>query len=322
MPERSEKLQQLADDAGQYELPYISKSRVMQWIKNPEHFRLKYLEDIRPEETKAMRRGTDIHETFEEFYERAADYESAEALERAPELLGDRGRWADYTEPYITNFLRWEYERFDAAIDKRCWKPLAIEAEMWKDDVLGIDGEPEWMGIADVILTAESVPQVPDGEGAIIVDFKTGSVPDEKYRDDGIYTELEYYQILFDDEYDVRGAAAYYPREDELVVKPPDETEYRDNVLAAAEEMIHACADYDGSQQFAANEGPLCGWGTDSDERSDFYGVCSQCTWNVPVDNRNAFEQMVDEGYTKKEIAESLGCTTNAVGYWKYKLNL
>lgn len=36
-PDRTAKVNELNDAAGEYELPYISKSRVMQWQKNPEN---------------------------------------------------------------------------------------------------------------------------------------------------------------------------------------------------------------------------------------------------------------------------------------------
>ena len=38
MPDRSDKLNRLNQEAGQYELPYVSKSRVMKWEEQPEHF--------------------------------------------------------------------------------------------------------------------------------------------------------------------------------------------------------------------------------------------------------------------------------------------
>jgi DNA-directed RNA polymerase specialized sigma24 family protein len=86
--------------------------------------------------------------------------------------------------------------------------------------------------------------------------------------------------------------------------------------------MVAAVNDYDGSQKFEANEGPLCMWGEDDGEQSDFYGVCSQCTWGVPANNKETFIQMVEEGYSDYEIADDLGTSTDAVNYWKYKFNL
>jgi len=322
MPERSDKLLRLQEEASQYELPYVSKSRVMQWIKNKEHFRFKYLEEIKPDETEAMRRGTDIHETFEEFYINAAERDSSEAVANPIELLGDYRRWCDYTEPYITNFFQWERRRLYAAKDSGAeWHPVSVEEEHWRDPILGIDGEPEWMGLADVIVDAGSVAEVPDDEGVVIIDFKTGSVPDKKYRSNGIYTELEYYTILFEEKYDVVDAAAYYPRHDELVVQPRGGP-YRDNVECAVREMVSAVNEYDGSQKFEANEGPLCMWSEEDGDQSDFYGICSQCTWGVPANNKEAFTQMVEEGYSYKRIANDLGTSTDAVQYWSYKFDL
>jgi hypothetical protein len=323
MPDRSEKLRRLNEEADQYELPYISKSRVMQWVKNPEHFRLKYLEGIREPETDAMVRGSRIHESFEEFYLEGGLARNAGRLDRGVSALPeDRQLWADFTEPYITNFLKWETERWDTCGGNPSeYLPVGIEEEHWRDPLLGLDNEPEWMGIADAVLPAASIEDVESDSGVVIVDFKTGSVPDEQYRGDGIYTELEYYVMLFEDKYDVVGAGAYYPRADELLVQPASEQQ-REYIIESVGEMVRQTASYEGDTQFEAKEGPLCKWGLSDDEESGFYGVCSQCTWGVPAKNEETFRQMLKEGYSDWEIAEALGTDTNAVNYWKFKMGI
>lgn len=319
MPDRSNKVERLNEEAGQYELPYISKSRVKQWLENPEHFRLKYLEGIEEPETQAMRRGSDIHETFEAYYN---NQDQAGPATDAIDLLPDHELWADYTEPYITNFLAWEMmrkEEVDGILSE--YAPVSVEEEHWRDPVLGIEGEPEWMGLADAILPAAGVPDIETDEGVVVVDFKTGKVPDPQYRSPGIYTELEYYVMLFEDKYPVVGAGAYYPRENEFILQPEME-EYREDVIEAVREMVQATRSYEGDTQFETNEGPLCKWGMDDDQESAFYGVCSQCTWGVPANNENQFRELVEQGHHAHEIAEHLGTSENAVRYWKHKLNL
>lgn len=316
------------EEAGEYELPYISKSRVMTWMEVPEHFRFKYLEDIKEPETDAMKRGTRIHESFERYYEHIqGDYTDRDRLtmltldEMVDRLPDDTGKWADFIEPFISNFFRWEKRRWEAVDDVLDFRPVSIEEELWRDPLLGLDAEPEWMGLADVILPAASIEEVDSDDGVVVVDFKTGSVPREKYRDDGIYTELEYYVWLFEEKYNVVGAAAYYPRTDELLVQPQNH-DHRNNIKNAVAEMVPACDEYDGSQKFEIDPGPLCGWSPEDGDRSAYYGLCSRCTWNVPVDNRNTFEAMLDEGYPLGKIADELGTTANACGYWRYKLGL
>lgn len=320
MPDRSDKVERLNEETDQYELPYLSKSRVMEWIKNPEHFRLKYLEGLKEPANEAMVRGSRIHETFEHYYDTALGegmYAGARPDQGLPE---DRQLWADFLEPYVTNFLAWEHARWnEAGRQTKYYLPQAVEQEHWRDPVLGLPEEPEWMGLADAILPAESVPEVSANEGVVIVDFKTGSVPDKKYRDDGIHVELEYYTVLFEELYDVQAAMAYYPKEDRVVIEPPGD-EHRELLFEAVEEVVEATAQYEGDMKFEAKAGPLCGWSPD--DKSALYGVCSQCTWNVPVDNRNQFEQLVDEGYSDTEIAEHLGCEPGESSYWRYKLDL
>jgi len=321
MPERSEKLLRLGDEADKYELPYVSKSRVMQWIKNPEHFRLKYLEGVREPETEAMVRGTRIHEAIEGFYENVTD---ASDLKIAVEMLpDDRQLWADFIQPYISNFLLFELRRMERAESESEYRPIGIEEEVWRDGL--ITDEPEWMGIADAVYHASTIPGIPDDAGVVICDFKTGSVPAEKYRTNGIYKELAYYSLVFDKKYSIGGVASYYPREDELLVMDINSQEmgrYREKVVDSAEEMIEACEEYNGDTQFETKPGPLCQWGTSEDEQSAFYGVCSQCDWGVPANNEETFTQMIEEGYSDGEVAEELGTTTDSVNYWKYKLDL
>lgn len=313
MPERSSKVQEKYEEAGEYELPYVSKSRVMEWIKNPNHFRLKYLEEIKEPETAAMRRGTDIHETFESIYEWVSETGSAPGpTEIGDALPDDRSMWADYMTPYLSNFLSWELERENEG----SYIPISIEEEHWRENPTG---GPELMGLADVIIPADSAAFLDENEGVVIVDFKTGKVPDEKYRSPGIYTELEYYTLLFEEKYDVAGAAAFYPRTGETLVKQSGE---RGAVLDAIEEMQEASDEYSGGETFETDPGPLCGWSPDDDDRSAYYGVCSQCTWNVPVDNRDRFEELIQNGRSDREIASELGCEPGESSYWRYKLTI
>lgn len=299
-----------------WELPYLSKSRIKQYLNNPEHFRLKYVQGIRESETKAMRRGTDIHETFEYFHnqERVVGREVFDNV--GANLPFPRDSWSDYITPYISNFVGFEYDRYKRAPDE--WKPVSVEEELWDEAGFVEHGnEPPWMGLADAVVPAASLP-IPEGEGVMVVDYKTGSVPDEKYRDEGIFTELEYYVMLFEQEYDVVGAAAYYPRSDTLLVQE-DSDEYRASILKAARDLL---SDMDEQKDhFETNPGPLCCYGEEPDERSAYYGICN-CSWAVPVDNKDLFTDLVKRGKQDKEIAEQMGTTADAVGYWRYKFDL
>jgi hypothetical protein len=321
MPDRSDKVERLNEEAGQYELPYISKSRVMEWIKNPEHFRLSYLEDVEEPETGAMVRGTRIHETFEHYYEQVLVSGAHLDPDNSAALPENRQQWADFVVPYVSNFFKWEYLRWASVEDRDDYLPVAIEEEHWRDPILGLEGEPEWMGLADVILPAASIDDVADDEGVVIVDFKTGKVPRRRYREEGIYTELSYYEILFEDKYDVAAVGAYYPKEDELLIRPSKyKRSARQSVFEAVTAMVSAVNDYDGSQQFEAKEGPLCRWSFDDDDESSLYDACEQCSWAEPARREASFRDLVSSGCSNSEIAEQLGTSENAVNYWRRKL--
>jgi len=321
MPDRSEKLRRLNEEAGQYEIPYVSKSRLMKWEEQPEHYRLKYLEGIREPETAPMVRGSRIHEAIEGFYE---NIQQGNGLGISIDYLPDnRQLWADFIEPYISNFLCFEKRRLGRVNDESEYYPIGVEEEVWRDGTS--EAEPEWMGIADAVYHASTIPGIEDDAGVVICDFKTGSVPAEQYRANGIYKELAYYSMVFDEKYTVAGVAAYYPRDDTLLVEPTGTKRMSDlqtEVSEAVEEMVTACAEYEGGTQFEVNPGPLCKWSVDDADESAFYGVCSQCDWGVPANNKETFEQMIAEGYSDTEIAEVLGTSTNAVNYWKFKMEL
>jgi RecB family exonuclease len=290
-------------------------------MQNPRHFYFKYVKGLKPEETGAMVRGSRIHEAFERFYEAEAARGDQVFDDPGQHLAEDRQLWADFLEPYVTNFIAWEHERWRHAVEGgERWLPAAIEEEVWRDGLFG-EAAPAAMGLADVVLPAASLEEVPAETGNVVVDFKTGSTPRPEYRSGGIFTELEYYVMLFEDEYDITGAAAYYPRQDELLVSPEDSARFRDDIRDAVSEMVDAVASGD-EKNFPTNPGPLCGWSPDDGCRSDYYGICSNCTWNVPVDNRERFEKLCERELDPYSIAFKLGCRAEEVRYWKSKLNL
>lgn len=322
MPRRSERYAEAHAEAADGEMPYISKSRVMSWVKNPEHFRLKYLEGFSVETTEAMDRGLRIHESIEQYYVNALD-DPLTAMDDPAALLPDETRlWAPYIEPYISNFFVWERQRLqearatseEHAVD--LWLPTGVEQEIWVE----LDDGPPWNGIADILLPAASLQEVAVDDGMVVVDVKTGKVPDEKYRGNGIYLELAYYEYVFGRAgYDIVGSGAYYPRSNTFLSRP-DNDDHMVTVGNAINELLDAVEDYDG-EHFETNPGPLCKWGLSDDEESSFYGICP-CSWGVPANNPDTFKELVESGVGANQIAEQMNTTPDAVGYWTYKMDL
>ena len=266
-----------------------------------------------------MVRGSRIHEAIEGFYR---NIRQSNGLGISVEHLPDnRQLWADFIEPYISNFLCFELRRVGRATDESEYYPIGIEEEVWRAGTT--EDEPEWMGIADAIYHASTIPRIEDDAGAVICDFKTGSVPAEQYRSNGIYKELAYYSLVFEKKYNIGGVAAYYPRDDTLLVEPTGTKRMGDlqtEVSNSVADMVSACAEYEGDSTFEINPGPLCRWSFNPEDESPFYGVCSECDWAVPANNKETFEQMLEEGYSKTEIAQELGTSTDAVSYWEWKV--
>jgi CRISPR/Cas system-associated exonuclease Cas4 (RecB family) len=264
----------------EHHLPYISKSRLMQYIKNPYHFYLVYVRGLREPENFYMRRGSAVHAVFEAYYENIVRVyeETGGVYGDLMKYLPSHEEWATWLEPYISNFLLWEYRRLETAPTVREFVPVGIEAEAWEFYGDGSERVP-LMGYADVVLWASSVPEVEHDEGVCVIDFKTGKSKNGlKYGDKpgGVLDELEYYAMLFEDEFEVSCMAIYYPRDDVVLAAEPDEKR-RDTLLATIRELVNAGTDPDN---YPPSEGPLCKWGPGEDQQSFFYGICP-CKWGT-----------------------------------------
>lgn len=321
MPDQTDRVRSLREGAAAGEIPYVSKSRVKKFITCPEKFYFSYIKGLKSPETGPMRRGTNIHESIEDYYHNVTEY--VDSHDEFPDdlvaFLPSAERWADYTEPYITNFLAFEMRRMEYVQDPRKWLPVAIEAEEWLDDPLDY-GEKAipWMGYADAIYPAVAFPSVASDDGVVIVDFKTGKTPQEKYRDDGIYLEGEYYAMLFESEWDVAAVAGYYPKNDDLIVSPLKESR-RDRIREVVTDFQQF--NVETPDHLATDEQPLCKWGEGDDEQCAYYNMCSS-TFGEPLKHADRTRALHDKGLSKAEIADDLGCDFGAVSYAFYKLNL
>lgn len=322
MPEQTDRITELRENAERGEYPYHSKSRILKYVKCPRQFEYSYLKDLKEPETYAMRRGTTIHETFEEYYHNVRDYISTCGKCPNPDelahLLPDYRRWQPYLEPYISNFLCFEARRLAEASSAEAWLPVEIEGEGWLEDPFdqGDDAIPA-MGYVDVIYHADSIPGMLDS-GKVIVDFKTGKTQDEDYREDGIYLQGEFYAMLFEQEYKITGVAGYYPRNDDFVLASPDSSR-RSNLVRTMMEIEELSREQ--QEQLETDEQPLCRWGEGDDEKCAYYDICPS-TFGEPLKHADEFRSLVDRGWNNGKIAAHFGCDYGAVSYAKYKLGL
>ena len=331
MPTQSDKLTTLREQAAPGEIPYISKSRLLKFKKCPEQFRWSYIQGLREPETTAMARGTAIHETFEDFYHNVTEHvnEVGTFPEDLVAFLPDSTRWADYTEPYISNFINFERRRWKAVNEYGApsvedllylWLPAAIEAEAWVDEPWEDYDGPPWMGYADAIYWAPSVPGAEGGyDDVVIIDHKTGKTPIEKYRDEGIYLQGTYYRLLFEqDGYSVSGVGGYYPKKDDLILSPLSEER-----VALVYELVAELLRLSRTDQspWELNEQPLCKWGAGDDEQCSFYDICGS-RWGEPLKHDDRLRDLVQQGMSSYQIAQELDCETHHVNYAKKKLNL
>lgn len=293
----------VSDEMRENGMPYISKSRIKTFKTCPRSFFYKYWCENREPENYYMIRGSEVHRAFENFHLNLSEYIS-ENEQRPPRFAPLMSDWEDYSqwlEPHIGNFWKFEERRWEETMKKarahkafssdphspeklaiNAWEPVAVEAEAWlgeppeswteehgePDYVSGEApvGEIPWMGFADVILNTSSVPGV-EGSGVVILDYKTGKVPDERYREDGIFLEGEYYGMLFEEFFEVDGVAGYYPKKDELIVSPYPSQERRRDIKSAVLGMQKP----PDVENYELNENPLCHYGHG---KCHFYEEC------------------------------------------------
>lgn len=235
-------------------LEYVSKSRLKTYKTCPREFFLKYWCDNRGPETIPMARGSEIHRIYEEYHENLIEHveETGEFPEERWKLLPDDAT-LEYMTPFFGNFWRFEERRRREAESLQDYLPLSVEEEGWLEDPP--IGDIPWMGYADAIIKSHTLPGF-DGDGVVILDYKTGKVPDEKYREEGIYLEQEFYAELFEDKYDVDGVAAYYPKTDVLLESDLSHERRLDvyqTVLGMQKEPV--------KENYPIKEQPLCNYG-------------------------------------------------------------
>jgi CRISPR/Cas system-associated exonuclease Cas4 (RecB family) len=301
-------------------LPYISKSRLKEYVTCPMKFYFTYVLGRRGDATFYMARGTEVHRTFENFYENVQDDLSAAFNGKLRNYLpgmqtghGRRGAadWADHITPFIGNFLKFERRRRLTCLENaeavnksrksyiapEWWNPVGIEEEGWIDYDWN---DPEWdvplMGFADLVVASASLPDeiVEANYGVTILDFKTGSVPDPQYRDEGIYLEQEFYATIFEQTMDreVTGVAAYYPKSDTTIGAElsNDRREFMDQKL---HEMV-ALSFHAEKEWFPIDEQPLCAWSNaKGDGMCDHYAECDS-EWGLDHYNGPTYQHAID----------------------------
>ncbi|WP_144797566.1 RecB family exonuclease [Halorubrum depositum] len=271
------------DDNAENGLEHISKSRIKTYLQCPRKFLYLYWMDNRTPGSYHTEKGSQIHRAYETFHENLIEYvqEHGERPEWYADVMGPWEDYAQWLHPHIENFWKFEDTRWELALDVAdsteealdLWLPLGVEVEgrLEGDDVP--IGSLPWMGYADALLHAATVPGIEADVGVVIVDYKTGKVQDEQYRHKGIYLEGEFYGWLFENEldYEIAGVAGYYPQEDELVVSPyPDED--RRHIIRKAVLGMQMKPEM---ENYELNTGPLCHYGHG---KCFFYDDCPS-TW-------------------------------------------
>lgn len=165
------------------------------------------------------------------------------------------------------------------------------------------------MGFADLICWSASVPEVDADHGLTILDFKTGSVKEEKYRDTGIYLESEFYGRIFENLLDeeITAVAGYYPKSDTVVTSQYPDDERAAFIEQTTREMV-ALSFHEQKDTFELNEQPLCKWKPSKDNQCEHYERCESSWATVggpgPSFNEKANPQNQPAGGSLYEVGE------------------
>lgn len=283
-------------------LEHVSKSRVKKYLNCPRKFYLAYWCENRSPGSYHTTKGTRIHAAYENFHLNLIEHQEEEGHIPFGNFASLMENWRDYhqwLDPHIKNFWQFEEERWELACEyahdvagtgedprseeyvsatefaTELFLPVGVEVEGHLDEPP--IGDIPWMGYADAVLHAETVPGVDENNGVVILDYKTGKTEDEKYRDEGIYLEGEFYGWLFEEDesfdHKVVAVAGYYPQNDDLVVSPYPDYERRNTILSAVEGMQEPPE----IENYEYEEQPLCHYGSG---RCFFYNECPS-TWGL-----------------------------------------
>lgn len=328
MPTETEQIKKArrdAEDDPMRPLPYISKSRLKEYVTCPMKFYFTYILGHRGEATFYTARGTEVHRAFEHFYENVQEdlelaFKSRTLSQYLPGKETGHGRrgaadWADHMMPFITNFLKFEKRRkvestnhaidgsmdqepsVDPMIAQETWDPVGIEEQGWLDYEWN---DQRWnvplMGFADLVVHSGSLPDdvVEAEHGVTILDFKTGSVPDPQYREEGIYLEQEFYATIFEEtmDHEVTGVAAYYPKSDTTIGAELSESR-RDFMDQKLHEMV-ALSFHAEKEWFPIDEQPLCAWSNEKgDGLCDHYADC-ESEWGLKHFNGPTYQHAIE----------------------------
>lgn len=293
---------EVTDDKRERGIEYVSKSRVKTMVTCPRKFFYTYWCEERPPDKFVFKKGRRIHRVYETFHENLKAYVEHHG-ERPRTFAGLLDDWHDYhqwLDPHIGNFFLFEERRWDLAVEHAdssqealdLWLPKEVEYEVWlggapSEEYVEARGEPDlvlddqsppvgdapWMGLADVLVHAATVPGIEATEGYVVLDYKTGKTQDEQYRDEGIYLEGEYYGWLMEQVFDIAGVAGYYPQNDDLVVSPFPSFQRRHVIMDAVEGMFEDPE----PENYRIEEQPLCHYGHG---KCDHYDECPS-TWGT-----------------------------------------
>lgn len=271
---------------------HISKSRVKKVHTCEAQYRMSYVEGHKAPENKHMRKGSELHAAFEHYYGAAKQQGAFDDVKATWEEVTDRiidilpgatdDLWGNFSSSHVLSFVGFEADRILRKSERLTFP--AVEQEVRWENAGFADGVP-LMGYVDAIYPAEGFPWTDNDDGVTIVDFKTGSVPDEDYRwDGGIYTELSFYDMVVRNgtDYDVTGLAAYYPQEDEVLTLNVEEACDRGHVeVVEGTKQILRIHDEPDSARAEAN--PLCCYGDEKGQQCEFYAPNKEVDFEAGV---------------------------------------
>lgn len=238
---------------------YLSPSSIGTFRDCPQKYKLSRIDQIPEPPTWATRLGTFVHEVLENLYQCDAEERTVETLKSLAADIWTNGDW----EAQVSALADAKGQPRDFKVEAfQCmtnlWKledPREVELDGMEHEVLAdVDGVA-MKGYIDRFILAD------DGT-VVISDYKTGKIPDPRFKsDDEKFFQLLAYALMLEssDQETTSKVQLYYlkqPVVHEIEATPVSLSVARGTIVETREALDSACS----SGKFHANTGKLCDW--------------------------------------------------------------
>jgi hypothetical protein len=189
---------------------FISKSIMNAYKTCPQRYKLLYIDRIPTVTSDAMQRGLDFHDFVNKYYDNVKSGSNGELIVNQEFIKESLGACIPEAQPYITNFVNFEYERWEMCKEQK--DPMKYFMPVMREEKIRNIGL-ELVGIVD------RVDRKFNGNLAVI-EFKTGKFDQRAWKLTELRQELAFYKLLLESSSlitkPVEDFVVFYPRTNDV----------------------------------------------------------------------------------------------------------